>query len=136
LIHFVNAFGGHFKRAVFSKCKFIKNQKRRPAMAANARPLSPKEVVKKKINSIPDAVFEAFNELIAKDFNGAFAIVKQKEVVKLLVEKGLKEKEIYENHWLDVEDVYRKAGWKVEYDKPAYNESYDAYFEFRPRGKK
>ena len=105
-------------------------------MAANVRPLSPKEVVEKKINSIPDAVFEVFNELIAKDFNGAYAIVKQKEVVKRLVEKGLKEKEIYENHWLDVEDVYWKAGWKVEYDKPAYNESYDAYFEFRSRGKK
>lgn len=105
-------------------------------MAANVRPLSPKEVVEKKINSIPDAVFEVFNELIAKDFNGAYAIVKQKEVVKRLVEKGLKEKEIYENHWLDVEDVYRKAGWKVEYDKPGYNESYDAYFEFCPRSKK
>lgn len=105
-------------------------------MAANVRPLSPKEVVEKKINSIPDAVFEAFNDLIAKDFNSAYAIVKQKEVVKLLVEKGLKEKDIYDNHWLDVEEVYRKAGWKVEYDKPAYNEDYDAYFEFRPRGKK
>ncbi|MDD5489214.1 MAG: hypothetical protein PHP25_00845 [Candidatus Moranbacteria bacterium] len=101
-------------------------------MAANVRPLSPKEVVEKKKDSIPDAVFEAFNELIAKDFNNAYAIVKQKEVVKLLVEKGLKEKEIYENHWLDVEELYRKAGWKVEYDKSAYN----AFFKFRPRGKK
>ena len=105
-------------------------------MAANVRPLSPKEVVEKKISSIPDAVFEVFNELIAKDFNGAYAIVKQKEVVKILVDKGLKEKEIYDNHWLDVEEIYRKAGWKVEYDKPAYNESYGAYFEFRPRDKK
>jgi hypothetical protein len=105
-------------------------------MAANVRPLCPKEVVEKRKADIPDAVFEAFNELIAKNFNAAYAIVKQKEVVKLLVEKGLKEKEIYEKHWLDVEELYRKAGWKVEYDKPAYNENYDAYFKFRPRGKK
>lgn len=26
--------------------------------------------------------------------------------------------------------VYEKAGWKVSYDKPGYNESYDPYFKF------
>lgn len=106
-------------------------------MAANVRPLNPKEILEKRIADIPDAVLEAFNELIAKNFNGAYAIVRQNEVVKLLVEKkGINKNEIFENHWLDVEDLYRKAGWKVEYDKPGYNETYDAYFEFRPRGKK
>lgn len=32
---------------------------------------------------------------------------------------------------LDVEDVYRAAGWEVTYDKPGYNETYDATFTFR-----
>jgi hypothetical protein len=32
---------------------------------------------------------------------------------------------------LDIEDTYREAGWKVEYDKPAYCENYPANFTFR-----
>ena len=39
-------------------------------------------------------------------------------------------KMLYEKHYLDVEDAYRKRGWIVDYDKPAYNETYDAFFEF------
>ena len=38
---------------------------------------------------------------------------------------------IFEKHWLDFEDIYRKAGWFVNFDKPAYNETYDAFFEFK-----
>ncbi len=40
---------------------------------------------------------------------------------------------IIANHWLDVETHYQAAGWKVAYDKPAYNENYPACFTFRPR---
>lgn len=32
------------------------------------------------------------------------------------------------NSWVDFEDLYRKQGWKVVYDKPAYCETYKAYF--------
>jgi hypothetical protein len=31
---------------------------------------------------------------------------------------------------MDVEDVYQKAGWEVEFDKPGYNEDYEANFKF------
>ena len=42
----------------------------------------------------------------------------------------LKRADVFSNHWLDVEDIYREQGWNVEYDKPTYNETYDAYFVF------
>jgi hypothetical protein len=51
--------------------------------------------------------------------------------VALLVKKGLKKQQIFDDNLLDVEEVYEKAGWKVEYDKPAFNESYPATFTFR-----
>lgn len=38
--------------------------------------------------------------------------------------------EIFDNCWLDVEDIFEEVGWKVVYDKPGYNESYPANFEF------
>ena len=46
------------------------------------------------------------------------------------IKEEITSKTIYDNNWLDIEDIFREAGWKVTYDKPAYNESYDAYFKF------
>jgi hypothetical protein len=46
---------------------------------------------------------------------------------------GVSRQEVFDNQWLDIEDIYREAGWKVSYDKPAYNETYKAYFTFSRR---
>ncbi|QQG42102.1 MAG: hypothetical protein HYV90_02180 [Candidatus Woesebacteria bacterium] len=96
------------------------------------KPISQKEVANEKQRLFPNEVFEAFNEMIIQNAGGGGGqiSVDQGEVVKLMVKKGLNRDQIFKNGWLDVEDVYRKAGWKVEYDKPAYNEDYSAYFIF------
>lgn len=94
------------------------------------KPITPKEVTLLKVSTIPDEIFEAFNELIVENFDGRSACFSEKKVVALIVKKGISSKDAYGNHWLDVEPIYRKAGWKVEYDKPGYNESYDATFTF------
>ena len=39
----------------------------------------------------------------------------------------------FDYNWLNIEKIYEDAGWAVKYDKPAYNESYDAYFIFREK---
>lgn len=102
-------------------------------------PITPNEVEAKKLEVIPDFVFEAFNEVIAKNFRGSEALVKQEEAMESLLRhipyedksRGM----IFMNHWLDIEDAYRVAGWVVKYDAPGYNESYEAYFTFRrPHG--
>lgn len=102
-------------------------------MVNKVKPIKASEIDNKKGEAIPDSVFEVFNELITKNYSGGSATVYQKDVVRMLVKKGLTGSEIYDNHWLDVEDIYRKAGWKVKYDKPAYCETYDAYFVFSRR---
>ena len=38
---------------------------------------------------------------------------------------------LFDNNWLDIEPIYRRAGWVVEYDKPAYCEDYPATFTFK-----
>jgi hypothetical protein len=96
-------------------------------------PISPREVVDAKLKILPDEVFQSFNELIARNYNGGSATVYQSDVVDLMVGRDLDQSEIYKKGWLDVEDIYRKAGWKVEYDKPGYNESYAPYFRFSPK---
>jgi len=104
-------------------------------MVNKVKPIKASEIDTKRKEAIPDAVFEVFNELITKSYSGGSATVYQKGVVEMLIAKGLNRKEIFDNHWLDVEGIYRKAGWKVEYDKPAFNETYEARFIFslRPR---
>lgn len=101
-------------------------------------PISVDDVLKLKRNVIPIVVFDAINHLLAESFNGHSAIIKQKDIVAKIIEflKTPEDKvqeqtrEIYSKHWLDIEDLYREQGWEVEYDKPGYNETYDANFRF------
>ena len=100
------------------------------------KPISPKEVAGSKKQSMPDAVLESFNEMIKENEDDGYAIFLQKEVVKRMKKKGLKEKDIFDKGYLNVETIYRKEGWNVEYDNPGYCESYDSSFTFSRKSKK
>lgn len=100
------------------------------------KPISPDEVVNLKCNQIPDFVIEAFNKCIAENYLSNRSEFEQNRVIKeilnltpsdMYVDRDM----IFKNKWLDVEDIYRDAGWTVRYDKPGYNESYEASFIFR-----
>jgi hypothetical protein len=94
-------------------------------------PIRPSEVVRAKTESIPEEVFEVFNAAIVSAWDGRGATVMQDEVVRKIADTlGVSRNEVFRRHLLDVEESYRKAGWNVEYDKPAYNESYEASFRF------
>lgn len=98
------------------------------------KPITPQEVVTVKESTIPDSVFEAFNKLIAKNFDGTSSTVKQEDIVsEIIANSDITSKEIYANHYLDIEDIYRKHGWTVSFDKPGYNETYDSFFVFKKR---
>lgn len=96
------------------------------------KPISPSEVVAS--NQIPNAVLEAFNRCISKNWDGRSAVVPQKEVEREILERMLVGIDtIYEKRWLDVEEIYRKAGWVVEYNKPAYDENWGAVYRFKKK---
>ncbi len=106
-------------------------------------PLSPNNVTTRKQSIIPDVVIECFNELIAQNYGDDSSTFKQIEVADLICLKmrqqghpDFNNRVIYDKHWLDVESIYRGKGWIVEYDKPGFNESYDATFTFKRRRKK
>lgn len=99
-----------------------------------ARPIKPSEVPDAKVSRIPDGVFEAFNELIVENWSNDRARVNQKDAVERIADKvQCLRQDVFDKGWLDVEDIYRKAGWLVEYDKPGYNESYEAFFIFKKK---
>ncbi len=98
--------------------------------------ITPSEVENQLDNDIPSELLESFNEIITRKYRDGYATVYLKDVVELATKKGLKKDEVFSSQWLynfSIEKIYRKAGWKVEYDGPAYNESYEPYYQFSRR---
>lgn len=97
------------------------------------KPISPSEVAEIKKDLLPDFVIETWNNTIAKFWNGSYAMIFQNKIITELLEKSpilITRNEIFDEHWLDVEDIYIAEGWNVKYDKPAYNENYEPTFKF------
>lgn len=97
------------------------------------KPISPEEIVNLKTSTIPDFVIAAFNKCIAQNWEGSYSIFTQDEVIAEILSgrEPLTRQVIFKKNWLDVELIYMDAGWWVQYDKPGYNETYKATFEFR-----
>ena len=109
-------------------------------MPQKVSPITPNEIVKKKKESFPPEVLEAFNEVIYENAeqtsSGICSTFNQNVIVRRIL-KRLRESgkrytsaQLFEKHWLDVENVYRACGWEVKYDKPGYNEEGQAVFQF------
>lgn len=80
---------------------------------------------------LPDFVIQAFNECIYESKLKNSKVVDQEVVLDRIMKLGnVSRQDVFKEHWLDVEDFYRNAGWTVKYDKPTFNEDYKAYFEF------
>lgn len=102
------------------------------------KPISPNEVVEKKQEIFPGEVIGCLNHLIAKNWDGHKSVILQVEIVEQICEVMKIEKvKVYDNNYLEIEDIYRDQGWCVEYDKPGYNEVYyPPSFTFTKGGEK
>jgi hypothetical protein len=97
-------------------------------MEIEVKPITPEEVESAKISAIPPEVIEVFNALIVERWEGSSATVFQKDAVERIASKlNLTTGQVYEKSLLEIENVYCAAGWRVYYDKPAFNEDYDPY---------
>jgi hypothetical protein len=93
------------------------------------KPITPDEAA--KIVAIPDVVFEVFNRLITEKFDGQCARILQADVLGAIRQHT---GDAVSMNWLNVERFYEAAGWKVEYSKPDYNDTFFmAYFVFTAR---
>lgn len=95
------------------------------------KPITPKELANAPSAHIPDEVIAAFNELIAETGGR----VTQDAVVKRILAKmpDVPREDVFTKGWLNVDSVYRKAGWKVAFDRPGSDETYQAYWTFEAR---
>lgn len=97
--------------------------------------ISPAEVARLQQELMPPEVIETFNRFIGEKALNGHAIIYQEDVVKDLIRQGIKPSEMFEKGLLNIEDIYEEAGWKVEYDSPAYDEGDRAYFTFTAKEK-
>ena len=96
--------------------------------------IGPDDIAEYKSKVIPDFVLEAVNELLALNYVDGRATIYQRDIISLAkVKRGDNMLQDFDNKWLNFEEVYRAAGWRVTYDKPGYNESYPASFDFRKK---
>jgi hypothetical protein len=92
-------------------------------------PIKPSEVDKRAV--ILEPVFEVFNLLIAEKWDGQRAVIPQREAVeRITAALGIERRVVFDRGLLDIESAYRKAGWRVAYDKPGFNETGEAFFTF------
>ena len=103
------------------------------------KPISPKEAFEAYAH-LPDKVTKTWNALIVKNRSGRGSVVKQDDAVEALRaamsedhQDLIPRQRVFDEGWLEIEEVFRAAGWKVEYDKPAYCETYPATFTFTAR---
>jgi hypothetical protein len=99
---------------------------------------SPQDVLNAKTGVIPAEVIETINQLLAERFDGNPCYIKQDEVVERASSsmKDVSRNDFFDKGWLNFESLYEKQGWRVDYDKPAYNENYSAFWRFEPRTSK
>lgn len=105
------------------------------------KPITPAEARKRVNFNRPTFVIDVINQLIVQNLtHGGTSRVTQDQIVDeiMLVARSaaatdlplITRDKIFDNHWLDVEDIYREAGWNVKYDAPGIGDNYEAYFLF------
>lgn len=98
-------------------------------------PISPNDIPDAKAQAFPAFVIEAVNALVAAKFTAGSARFTQDDIINKILEGAprdatINRHDVFDKGWLNFEEIYRAKGWKVNYDRPAYYEDYDANFTF------
>ena len=105
-------------------------------MAESIKPITPKEIEDNLVDIFPEAVIQAFNELIRENYkvNGTttFTLNAVKKTIKL-IDPSANINELIDKGKLDVESLYRKNGWSVSYHSPDRDENFEEHFSFRKK---
>jgi hypothetical protein len=85
------------------------------------KPIKPEEILKKKLEVIPEEMIQAVNELIALNWNGSSSTIRQDKLLRKYFElSGLEDSrsnrdKVFDNHYLDFEQIYGENGWKIKF---------------------
>lgn len=102
-------------------------------MSESTQPITPREIEDNLCDVFPEVVIQAFNELIKEHYRvqgkTTFTL---NEVIKKIkkIDSSAKTDKLLEQGKLDIELLYEKYGWDVEFHSPDRDESFVSYFSF------
>lgn len=104
-------------------------------MKKEIKPITPSEIIENLEEILPPVVIQAVNYLLTKEYRGGEAKILQDEIITEIIrlDGSYTRDQIFSEKMLDFEEIYRKNGWSVLYDKPAYNETFAANFIFKKK---
>lgn len=110
-----------------------------PVPVLSVKPISPKQANVDFKSALDPLMIKAVNNLLTKDAHSNFIRIKQKDIVaeykRLHTVNGTEPLDVFKTNQLEFEDIFKEAGWKVSYDKPGWDESYDPAFDFEAKSK-
>ena len=108
--------------------------KRNEEVKNKSKAISPQGAREKFKQDLDPLMIEAVNNLLTKEGSSTYITLLQKDIVSeyrsLCKAADRPARDVYKENQLDFEDIFRDAGWHVEYDKPAYCETYEPNFSF------
>ena len=87
------------------------------------------------IDTLPDVVYDviitSFNDLITKHYSepDSRSHIPLNDVVNM-AKSYMPSRKDWDMKWFNMEDEYRRKGWKVKYHRPEQDESYEAFVIF------
>lgn len=93
------------------------------------KPVTPEEALSGM--TLPDEVMKTWNTAVTKAVQGNGKVNQDDIVDALMAATGRNRQFIFDEGWLDVENIYRNVGFDVEYHRPTYDENWEAYFIFK-----
>lgn len=98
------------------------------------KPITPEEAVRRRADPLDPRVIDTWNKMITEKIRpDRRAVISQPEIIDALIEAigfGCTRADVIEGRWLDIEDLYRAAGWDVVYQKAHYVDNYESTFTF------
>lgn len=105
------------------------------------KPISPQEVNDYPKNNAPSFVIDAINNLISSKSThskSSFTILHSEAKNKILDQVDLyniffNTNIIWDDRFMDFEDFYMKNDWDVSYVKKGIGDTFESYYEFKPK---
>lgn len=104
----------------------------------SSKPIRPSEVKEHFDNNFPSFIIDAINDVIkesyrpnSKKFDVKLSVVKNKIITAISnYNDEFNASYQFKDYFLDFENLYKKFGWKVSFDKATYGDSYESFYTF------